>query len=73
MSTTTNKLQLKFTDSNDKNISFNYSHAKANPTAANVKSLMQGIITNNAIFQKTPSAMVAANLITTTTTSIDIS
>lgn len=71
--TTINTLRMKFKDSNDTAIWFSYARVKANPTSAQVKALMQGIITNNAIFQKTPSTMVAAEIVAKTTTDIDLS
>ena len=71
--TTVNTLRMKFKDSNDESVIFSYSPAKANPTPANVRSLMQGIITNNAIFQETPATMVSAEIVAKTTTDIDIS
>lgn len=73
MSVTTHKLQLGFLDTNSENVTFNYSHAKNNPASADVKALMQGMITNNAIWQKNPATMSSATLVTTTKTAIDIS
>ena len=70
---TTNKLQLKFKDNEGKTVSFNFNYVKANATAANIKALMNSMISNTDIWQKTLLLKASANIITTTTTAVDIS
>lgn len=70
---TNRKLQLKFKDTNDENVTFTFAHIKANPARTDVKALMSGMIANNAIWQKSPATETSATLVTTTTSAIDIS
>lgn len=72
MATTTTKLQMKFgTMSGVKTFTVNY----VNPDArtADIKALMDTIITNGSIYTYPPLTKESAELITTETTEIDIS
>ena len=70
---TSTKLWLNFTRSNGGSMNLTYNHAKSNASAANVKALMQGIVANGNIFQKTPAAIKSAKIITTEETEVDLS
>ena len=70
---TTKKLQLNFAKSNGNNISFAYSNIASNPSSANVKLLMEGMVANGAIFQNQPASIRSAKFIETSTTDIDLS
>ena len=67
------KLKLEFYDSNSKAFSQTYNYAAQNATTANVKALMQAIITNGSIFATVPEEMKNAVLIVTTETTYDLS
>lgn len=71
--TTATKLVLNFLKSNGDKISYTYQNAKNNVTAANVKSLMEGMVTNGDIYEKVPAAILSAKLVTTEETVIDLS
>ena len=70
---TETKLVVEFVRSNGTTMSQTYKYAKSNVSSANAKALMQAIIANGNIFQKVPSAMKAARIVTTDTTEIDLS
>jgi len=70
---TSTKLSLSFMKSNGDSINFTYSNAKNNVTAANVKSLMEGMVANGDIFEKVPAAIKSATIITTERTAVDLS
>lgn len=76
MATTTNKLQLTFYRSDVLNktmsMSFRYAKDAANMSSNDVSSLCSAIITNGAIFSKTPGTTKSASLIVTTQTDFDV-
>lgn len=58
----------------DKKVIFNFTHAKASPSEADVKALGTAMIANKDIFYKgKPGELVGAEVIITTNTPIDIS
>ncbi|MBR1604208.1 MAG: DUF2922 domain-containing protein [Synergistaceae bacterium] len=69
---TTSKLEITFTDYEDKNFTVGYNHAKADATAAQVKNLADTMLANAEIFQRPMMSKVGAKMITTTSTDIDI-
>lgn len=70
---TTRELRLNFAKSNGNDMSLVYRYVKENVSKANVKSLMQGIVANGAIFENTPATIKSAKHVETTTTDIDLS
>lgn len=72
---TYSSLRLKFQDANEEAVTFTYKYCKPANTisGSDVKALMQGMITNNTIWQKTPVTINSATVITRSTTDIDIS
>ena len=67
------KLILSFADSNDDNVNFTYNHAKKEASSSNVKALMEGIVANGEIFEKTPASIKSAKIVTTETQEVDLS
>ena len=67
------KLSLNFAKSNGDAVNITYNHAKNNVSAANVKSLMEGIVANGEIFEKAPAIIKSAKIITTEDTPVDLS
>ncbi|MBR1487158.1 MAG: DUF2922 family protein [Synergistaceae bacterium] len=67
------KLSMTFGRSSGDSVTFAYANAKATAGAANVKSLMEGMIANNAIFAKTPVTIKNAKFIVTEETAVDLS
>ena len=65
-------LKLVFKGSGDKKLTFNYPDADSTATATQVKTLMQGMITNNDIFAEQPLTMESATFVTTTSVSVDL-
>lgn len=66
------RLQLQFeTMSGVKTWSFNY--AKASPTLANVKALMQAMIANGEIYKTPPLVAYSAKTVTTSENEFDLS
>ena len=70
---TTSKLSMKFADSNGDTVNMNYNHAKSDVSNANVRTLMDGIVANGAIFVKVPTIVKSANVITTESREVDLS
>lgn len=69
---TTTRLNMKFLDAGGDKMNINLNHADEDVQDATVKTLMDGIITNKVIFENVPTSKVSADLITTTTTPLDI-
>ncbi len=67
------KLVLGFQNASGTNMTLSYSHAKASATAAQVKSLMNGIIANGSIFANVPATAKSAKIVTTTEAEYDLS
>lgn len=70
---TSTKISLNFAKSNGNTMNLSYNYARQDVSNANVKSLMQGIVTNGAIFENTPATIRSAKIITTDTTDVDLS
>ena len=71
--TTTSRLVCKFKTLEDKAINKSFNYANASATAVNVKALMNAIITNgDDVFNDVPTQKTGAQMITTTTTDIDV-
>ncbi|MDR2175692.1 MAG: DUF2922 domain-containing protein [Synergistaceae bacterium] len=66
-------LNLKFNASGDKKVSMTYPYADASCGDASVKSLMNAIVTNSAIFAEPPLALAAAEFVTRTVIPVDLS
>lgn len=69
---TTTRLRLKFKDQNDDDRVIAISDVSDEANATDVKALADGLIANNAIFEKKPTEKVSAELITTETSEINI-
>ena len=67
------KLVLTFLDSIGAKRDFTFKYARANATAAHIKTLAQTIIANGSIFTNIPVTARKAVLETTTETDVDIS
>lgn len=67
------RLLLNFKKSNGELISIVYNDIKQDVSAANVKTLMEGIVANGSIFEKVPATIVDAKIITTEATAVDLS
>ncbi len=70
---TSRQLVLNFKKSNGNDMSLVYNYVKENVSNAAVKSLMQGIVANGAIFENTPATIRSAKHVEKTTTDIDLS
>lgn len=68
----TNRLAMKFKDAGDDVMIMSLANANPDVTDAQTKALMDGIITNKLMFERVPTTKVSAELITTTTTPLDI-
>ena len=67
------KLQLTFETDEGKTTTMTFAYGKSNATAANVRTLMQTIITNGEIFENVLAVMKSAKMITTSETVYDLS
>lgn len=70
---TVTRLAMSFTKSNGDPVTMSYNYAKPTATNAQIKALMQGIITNGSIFKNVPAYIKSAEFITTDKTAIDLS
>lgn len=71
---TTVKLALTFQKANGNSMSLNFNNIdRTKATSTNVKTLMQTIITNGAIYENVPVTAVSAKIVETETTDIDLS
>ena len=66
------KLVLEFGTSNGGITTFSFNYAKPSTTTANVKALMNGIISNGDIFANVPATMKSAKLVTTNESAYDL-
>jgi len=66
-------LKLYFAKANGNEMSMTVKYADPEASNVNIKTLMQGIIANGAIFENTPVAIKSAKIVTTTTTDVDLS
>ena len=67
------KLVLEFQDSLGDTIVHTFPYAKAGVTAAQVKTLMDTIISNGSIFYSKPATKVSAKIIFTTESNFSLS
>ncbi len=66
------KLVLEFAGTGS-DVIFTYNYVDTNITTANVKALVNGLITNGSIFENPPVSAKSAKIITTTSTAYDLS
>ncbi len=67
------KLVLGFETAEGKSMTLTYNHAKPSATAAQVKALMEGIITNGSIFSTAPVTAKSATKVVTEESEYDLS
>ena len=67
------RLKLVFDGYGGKKISFNYPYADTSASVAQVKTLMQGIVTNGEIYVEVPQAPSKAEFLVSDVIPIDIS
>lgn len=67
------KLVLGFESSSGKSITLTYKYAKPSATLANVRALMNGIISNGSIFDSVPATSKSAKTVTTSENVYDLS
>lgn len=70
---TSTKIVLNFAKANGNDMSLSYAYARQDVSNASIKSLMQGIVANGAIFENVPVAIRSAKIVTTDTTDVDLS
>lgn len=68
-----NRLVLEFYDSNRGTITMTYNHADEDVTTANVRALVNAIITNGSIFQSVPVSVKSAKLVVSTESEFQLS
>lgn len=68
-----NKLTLTFGTADGKSATMSYKYVKSDITSANVKALINAILTNGVIFASNPVTAKGAKLVQTEETAIDIS
>jgi len=73
MATKNDKLILIFKDNENADVQFSFAYADTEAEGATIKLLMQAMITNTSVFEKTLTAPVSATLRVTTDRNIDIS
>ena len=73
MSTTISKGVFTFVDETGEKFNQNYNYFDPECADANVKAMGQAIVDNKEIFAKAPVALTAAKIVTTETTTIDLS
>ena len=66
-------LKLAFGGLGDKKVSFNFPFADIDSTPAQVKTLMQAIVTNGDIYAEVPASLLKADFVTNTITPVDLS
>lgn len=69
---TVTRLYLTFTRNNDTTMSVSYNYVKNDISVENVKALMEGIVANGDIFERTPAAIKGARIVTTEETVFDL-
>lgn len=69
----TSRLVCKFESNEGDTLTKSFSHAKADVTGAQAKALMTSLIQyGDVVFNKTPATAISAQVVTTTTTDLDI-
>lgn len=71
--TTTAKVVMGFIDEDEKKFSFTLQNAKADATGPQVKAFMDVMISKAADFQRPPYQKTGAQIVTTTSTDLDVS
>lgn len=66
------RLKIVF-DAQSGTVTHNYSYVNPEASAANIRALANGIVTNNSIYAKPPLSVKSATIITTTETPIALS
>ena len=66
------KLVLTFAGTNG-DVTFSYAYVKDSVTTSNVKSLVNGLITNGSIFANPPVSAKSAKIVTTSEEPFDLS
>ncbi|MBQ3402266.1 MAG: DUF2922 family protein [Synergistaceae bacterium] len=67
------KLVLTYDNASGGAVSFTFNYADSAAEASDVRALVNGIITNNAVFENAPVTAKSAKLVTTTETEIPLS
>ncbi len=67
------KLVVAFETSEEKTATYTFNYAKPSATVAQVKALMQAMITNTSTLESTLVSMKSAKTVTTTETAYDLS
>ncbi|MBR1602147.1 MAG: DUF2922 domain-containing protein [Synergistaceae bacterium] len=70
---TSSKVVMGFIDEDEKAFSFTLQNAKADATGAQVKAFMDVMISKAAAFQRAPYQKTGAQIVTTTSTDLDVS
>ena len=71
--TTSSKVVMNFIDEDEKAFTFTLQNAKADATGTQVKAFMDVMISKSACFQRPPYQKTGAQIVTTTSTDLDIS
>ncbi|MBQ7578778.1 MAG: DUF2922 family protein [Synergistaceae bacterium] len=67
------KVVMAFTCDDGKNHNFSYKYADPELRTADVRTLVQAIITNGSVFDPVPVSLEGAKLVTTTENEFDLS
>lgn len=67
------KLVMTFLSADGKNLQFSYKYANDEASNATINALMNGIITNGAIFARVPAAKKSAKVVITNEQDVEIS
>lgn len=70
---TSSKVVMGFIDEDEKAFSFTLQNAKSDATGAQVKAFMDVMISKAAAFQRAPYQKTGAQIVTTTSTDLDVS
>lgn len=70
---TVNKLNMYFKDAGDEKFSISLNkYVDSQVEDATVKALCDGIVTNKTVFRRAPQSVISAELVTTSTTQLDV-
>ena len=67
------KLQFNFAKENGNSMSLSINNARQDASNANIKALGEAIVANGAIYENVPVSLRSAQIITTTTSDVDLS
>ena len=70
---TSSKVVMGFIDEDEKAFRFTLQNAKSDATGAQVKAFMDVMISKSAAFQRAPYQKTGAQIVTTTSTDLDVS